>query len=78
MNMPRPDFNETIVEEIMEELTLKEKNIIANMNELDIDILEAMVERHVKGKGDRIKDGKHVIKRIWVQLYESHRLRVVE
>ena len=24
------------------------------------------------------KDGKHVIKRIWIQLYESHRLRVVK
>ena len=76
--MPNPDHTDTVTDEILSDLSLHEKNIIANMNEIDIDILEATFDRYGKGKGNRIKDGKHVIKRIWVQLNESHRLRVVE
>jgi hypothetical protein len=75
--MPRPDFTEIIVEETLEKLTLKGKSIIANMNEIDIGILEATFDRRVKGQGSRIKDGKHVLKNIWAILYESHRLRAV-
>jgi hypothetical protein len=55
--MPRPGFTETIVEETLEKLTLKEKSIIANMDEIDIGILEATFYRRVKGKGNRIKGG---------------------
>jgi hypothetical protein len=75
--MPRPGFTETIVEETLEKLTLKEKSIIANMDEFDIENLEATFYRRVKGQGSRIKDGKHMIKNIWAILYESHRLRAV-
>jgi len=76
--MPDTDHTETIVTEMIAELSLHEKHIIANMNEMDVEILEAILERYVEGKGSSIKDGKHVIKRIWAKLYESHRLKVIE
>jgi hypothetical protein len=66
-----------ITTEILADLSLREKSIIANMNETDIENLEATFYRRVKGQGSRIKDGKHMIKNIWAILYESHRLRAV-
>lgn len=73
-----PDFNEVIIEEILEDLTLHEKSVIAHMDEMDLSILQAILDRYVESKGSRIKDGKHVLKRVWSRLYESHRLRVVK
>lgn len=78
MNIPKPDFTESIVEEILEDLSLHEKSIIANMNEMDLSILQAVLDRYVEGKGSRIKDGKHVLKRVWSRFYESHRLKVIQ
>jgi hypothetical protein len=67
-----------ITTEILADLSLREKSIIANMNETDIENLEATFYRRVKGQGSRIKDGKQVVKRIRAKLYESHRLKVVK
>lgn len=78
MNNTNPDFTESIVEEILEDLSLHEKSVIANMNETDLSILQAVLDRYVEGKGSRIKDGKHVLKRVWSRLYESHRLKIVK
>ena len=72
------DFNEIIVNEIIAKLTPREKSIFAYMDNPDIDILEACLDRYNEGKGSSLKDGKHVIKRIWAKLFDSHRLRVIE
>ena len=78
MTVLNPDFNEGIVEEILEDLSLHEKNVIANMDEADLSILQVTLDRYVEGKGSRINDGKNILKRIWSRLYESHRLKVVK
>lgn len=78
MNTTNPDFNEIIVEEILEDLSLHEKSVIAHMDEMDLSILQAILDRYVESKGARIKDGKHVLKRVWSRLYESHRLKIVK
>ncbi len=71
------DYTDNFVEEILGDLTLKEKSIIAYMDENDVEILEAILKRYVEGKGSRLYDGKGVVKRVWASLYESHRLKVV-
>ncbi len=76
--MQSPDFTDTITAEILEDLSLREKHIIAHMDEMDVEILEAILKRYVEDKGSHIYDGKHVVKRIWTQLYETHRLKVVK
>jgi hypothetical protein len=76
--MPDTDHTETIVNEMFSELPLREKHIIAHMDEMDVGILEAILERYVEGKGSRIYDGKDVVKRIWAKLHESHRLKVIK
>jgi len=76
--MPNTDHTETIVNEILSDLSLREKHIIAHMDEMDVGILEAILKRYVEDKGSHIYDGKHVIKRIWAQLYETHRLRALK
>jgi len=75
---PNTDFNKGIVDEILEDLSLHEKSIIAHMDEVDLSILQAPLDRYAESKGSRINDGKDVLKRIWSQLYESHRLKVVK
>lgn len=71
------EFTDSIVEEILD-LTLKEKKIIAYMDENDVFILEAILERYVESKGAWINDGKNIVKRVWAKLYDSHRFKVVE
>jgi hypothetical protein len=75
--MQDTDNTEIIATEILQDLSLREKSIIAHMDEMDVEILEAILERYVEGKGSRIYDGKDVVKRIWDEFYESHRLKVV-
>ncbi len=72
------DFTENLVNEIIADLTPREKSIIANMDFDDIEILEATLHRYTEGKGDPINDTKGTVRRVWAILYESHRLRVVE
>ena len=76
--MQNPDHTETIADEILADLTRREKHIIAHMDEMDVKILEAIHERYVEGKGSRIYNGKDVVKQIWAELYESHRLKMVK
>ena len=76
--MVNPDHTETITNEILADLSLREKNIIAHMDNLSIEILQAILERHAESKGYWIEDGRNVVKSIWAKLYESHRLRAVE
>ena len=70
--MKIPDHTETITNEILTDLSLREKNIIAHMDEMDIEFLEAILERYVEGKGSHIYAGKHVVKRIWATLGKTH------
>ncbi len=74
--MPR-DINEIIVEELLSDLSPREKSIIAHMEGPDIDILEACLDRYAEGKGSSLKNGKGILRRVWSRLYGSHRMKVV-
>jgi hypothetical protein len=47
------------VEKPIPELSLHEKHVIANMDEMGIAVLEAIVERYVEGKGGNRAIGHH-------------------
>ena len=75
---PDPEVTEGIVAEILADLPLREKSTIANMNKIELDTLQAILDRYVEGKGIRIRDGKGVMKAVWNHLLESHRLKLVK
>ena len=75
---PDPAETESIVAEILADLPLREKSVVANMNTIEMDTLQAILDRYVEGKGIRIRDGKGVMKTVWNRLQESHRLKLVE
>jgi hypothetical protein len=77
LHMPEYDYNETIVMESLKDLSLRERCILAHMNEVDVEIFQAILDRHIKGKGSRIADGKNIVNRIWAKLHGNHWLRVV-
>ncbi len=71
------DYTDTIVSDIISDLAPREKTIIAYMDCVDIESLEAILYHYTKGKGAPINDGKEILRRVWTKLYESHRLKVV-
>ena len=75
---PDPAETESIVAEILADLPLREKSIIANMNIIELDTLQTILDRYVEGKGIRIRNGKGVMKTVWNRLQESHRLKLVK
>ena len=75
---PDPEVTAGIVTEILEDLPLREKNIIANMNAIELDLLQSILDRYVEGKGIHIRDGKGVMAAVWSRLRESHRLKLVK
>ena len=53
MDEPTPaDNTDSIVKEVLDDLSLKGKSIISYMDENDVSILEAILERYVEGRGD--------------------------
>jgi hypothetical protein len=75
---PDPEVTEGVVAEILADLPLREKSTIANMNKIELDTLQAILDRYVEGKGVHIRDGKGVMKAVWNHLRESHRLKLVK
>ena len=75
---PDPEETENIATEILDDLPLREKSIIANMNAIELDTLQTILDRYVEGKGIRIRDGRGVMKTVWSRLRQSHRLKLVK
>ncbi len=74
---PDPEVTEEIANEILEDLPLREKSIIANMNTIELDTLQTILDRYVEGKGVHIRDGKGVMRTVWKRLRDSHRLKLI-
>jgi len=73
-----PEITADIAAEILADLPLREKSIIANMNAIELDTLQTILDRYVEGKGISIRDGKGVMQAVWSQLRESHRIKLVK
>ena len=75
---PDPAETERIAAEILADLPLREKSIIAHMNTVELDTLQTILDRYVEGRGIHIRDGRGVMQAVWNRLQESHRLKLVE
>ncbi len=75
---PDPEVTAGIVADILADLPLREKSLIANMNAIELDTLQTILDRYVEDKGTQIRDGKGVMKAVWNRLRESHRLKLVK
>jgi hypothetical protein len=77
--MSTPNEKDLIVQEILEEMSLKEKAEIASLDEKDIlhfhDLFDACISSHY-GEDDEM--GKEVIHRVWEVLQATHRIRRVK
>jgi hypothetical protein len=73
----RPDHSDKIVSEVLEMPTLKEKHLVAHMDEEDTNKLQCIFEKYIESKWGLCLDSKDIVKSLWTELCESHRLRVV-
>lgn len=73
---------EKVVNEIISEMSLKEKSSIAKMNEDTIDSLASVFRPHIKNKiGVEPEDENEyslIIRTLWEKLQSTHKLRIVK
>jgi len=78
MNDPTPASSaDIIVEEILDDLTLREKHEIAQMDLGDMDILEDVLGLYLDAHGVSTA-GKSVIEKVWERVHDTHQLKVVK
>jgi len=75
--MSKPDFRKTIIDEIIDDLTLREKHEIAQMDLEDMDILEDILALYLDAHGLSVMGEKLVVK-VWKRLREIHQLKIVK
>ena len=77
--MTRANDIDQIVQDILADMSLKEKVAIANLDEEDVKYLQYAFDVCVIGKlGDDPDEAKDVMHRIWKVLQETHRVRSVK
>ncbi len=69
---------ERIVADILAAMSLKEKSLIANMDEKSLPYLQYAFDVYISRRiGDDPETGRKIMQRIWQTLKETHRLRIV-
>ncbi len=65
--------------QIISELPLKERVSLANLNKEDVDTLQHVFDLYIRNKADH-EDGEYanIMNKLWEQLQETHRLRVIK
>ena len=77
--MIRPSNIDPIVRDILADMPLKEKAIIANLDEDKVPCLQYAFDVCIRGQlGKDDEMGKDVMHRIWEVLQETHRVRCVK
>ncbi|PID39880.1 MAG: hypothetical protein CR984_05985 [Proteobacteria bacterium] len=67
-----------IVADILASMSLKEKALIANMNEKSLPYLQYAFDVYLtKEAGNDPKSGQAIMKRLWQTLHDTHRIRIV-
>jgi len=80
VNQSRHTFREIdrIVAEILATMSLKEKALIANMDEKSLPYLQYAFDVYISREaGDDPESGPAIMKRLWQTLRETHRIRLV-
>ena len=74
---PTPDINRTVAD-ILSGMSLKEKSLIANMDDKSLPYLQYAFDVYLsQGVGDTPETGQEIMRRIWQTLQETHRIRLV-
>ena len=68
-----------IVYDIIAAMSLKEKSLIANMDEKSLPYLQYAFDVYIsKNAGDDAKMGGTIMRRVWQVLQATHRIRLVK
>lgn len=75
----QPPLNmQQIVADILSGMSLKEKSLIAHMDEKSLPYLQYAFDVYIsKNTGDDPETGREIMKRVWQTLQETHRIRIV-
>ena len=77
-NSPNALEMDRIVGDILSGMSLKEKALIANMDEKSLPYLQYAFDVYIsKDIGDDPETGQEIMKRVWQTLKETHRIRLV-
>lgn len=75
---PSPRDMQRIVADILSGMSLKEKSLIAHMDEKSLPYLQYAFDVYIsKDAGDDQEAGREIMKRVWQALQETHRIRIV-
>ena len=68
-----------IVDEIISEMPLKEKVVLANMKREDVETLQSVFNLYVRSKvNPEDEEYTNIMQRLWKRLRETYRLKVVK
>lgn len=68
-----------IVADILSGMSLKEKSLIAQMDEKSLPYLQYAFDVYIsKNAGEDPEAGREIMKRVWQTLQETHRIRIVK
>ena len=77
-NLLSPDLDR-MVADILSGMSLKEKSLIANMDEKSLPYLQYAFDVYLgRDIGDDPETGQAIMKRLWQTLQQSHRIRIVK
>ncbi|WP_155314654.1 hypothetical protein [Desulfosarcina alkanivorans] len=79
-NHPLPPADmDRMVADILSGMSLKEKSLIANMDEKSLPYLQYAFDVYLgRDVGDDPETGKEIMRRIWQTLQQTHRIRLVK
>jgi len=72
------DVSDEDVEAFIGGLSLKEKSIIAHMNEADLTIAQGFFERFADEKQFGLGESRLLLRKAWNRLQTSHRIRLID
>jgi hypothetical protein len=79
-NVKAPPLDvDSIAADILSGMSLKEKALIANMDEKSLPYLQYAFDMYIsRDIGDDPETGRKIMKRVWLTLQETHRIRLVK
>jgi len=66
------------IDEIIADLPLKERTLIANMAEYDIEILQSVFVLYIQSEVSESEDQSDIFNQLWERLKKTHKLRLVK
>ncbi len=72
-------ISDQIIDEIIDELPLKDRVLVANMNKEAVEVLESVFDLYIRSKIDpEDEEYTNIMEKLWERLRETHGLRVVK